>query len=71
MLTAAAALGMPQGWVADSETKGGAGSPASADILLRWVPAGAREHTRSLLGAGRRIPEEVLGPVELRRIWDA
>lgn len=69
MLEAAAGFRAPDGWVDDSEFDGRAGVPASAELLLGWLPTAEREPVQLLLTRGRRIPEEVLGPAELRRVW--
>jgi hypothetical protein len=63
MLSAAEAFGHPQGWPAREHF-----SNANLRILDVLSPE-ARERVEAILIAGRRIPEEVLGPDELRSAW--
>lgn len=64
MLGSAAAFGQASGWPAKR------GAPdATPDSLLAFLPPEIRLAVRSILAAGRRIPEEVLGPNELRALW--
>ena len=71
MLDAAAALGAQSGWPVDPvEDLAGAESLHPADIdLVSWLPENVRDAVRGILGAGRRVPEEVLGPTEWRAVW--
>ncbi|HEX5050640.1 MAG TPA: DUF2399 domain-containing protein [Planctomycetota bacterium] len=65
MLESAAAFGSPRGW----PTPAGC---ANTDLqpLLKFLDADLRDRVRDVIGTGRRIPEEVLGPVELRVAWN-
>ena len=64
MLAAAESFGHPQGWpglehLADVDRTG----------ILDVLSADVRARVEAILRASRRIPEEVLGPDELRRAW--
>lgn len=62
MLDAAEALGQSNGWPdADSRT-------SVSEEALAWVPASVRGRVEHVIRSRRRIPEEVLGPVEMRRM---
>jgi hypothetical protein len=65
MLEAAARFGAPLGWRDGRD--GGARDDDAA--LLSWLPGDVRSRAREIIGAGRRVPEEVLGPAELEAIW--
>lgn len=39
--------------------------------LVSWLPENVRMECLTMIQAGRRIPEEVLGPDELRAVWRA
>lgn len=67
MLVAAARLGMPNGWPASRlpGEKGGLGESAA------FLPEDVRAAVTRIIRAGRRIPEEVLGPGELASVWFA
>lgn len=68
MLSAAAALGHPGGWPTGPED--GQTSEHERDgELVSWLPEDVRVAVLAMLRAGRRIPEEVLGPRELRAVW--
>lgn len=64
MLLAAESLGFPQGWP---------GHERFADVdrsrILDVLSVDLRGRVDAILSAGRRIPEEVLGPDELRSAW--
>jgi hypothetical protein len=45
-------------------------SDPSDEPLISWLPNEIRENVLQLIRAGRRIPEEVLGPDEMREIWE-
>lgn len=64
MLLAAESLGFPQGWP---------GNERFADVdrtrILDVLSVDLRGRVDAILSAGRRIPEEVLGPDELRSAW--
>jgi hypothetical protein len=64
MLLAADAFGCPQGWSAQGRC-----SDAERRRVLDVLAPDVRVRVEDLLQAGRRIPEEVLGPRELRRAW--
>ncbi len=64
MLDAAAHLGYPSGWL----TRAGR-SRADDAQLVSWLPRDVRARVRGILAAGRRVPEEVLGPDELLSAW--
>jgi hypothetical protein len=64
MLLAAESFGHPQGWPAQERF--------ASDDRIRILDAlspNVRGQVDAILKAGRRIPEEVLGPDELRRAW--
>ena len=65
MLEAAARLGMPNGWPA-SRAPGESGKLGES---IAFLPEDVRIAVTSIIGAGRRIPEEVLGPAELTSLW--
>ncbi len=65
MLAACREFGHPRGWPHLSTERRGR-SDAS---LLRFLPEEARSMTLEVLKAGNRIPEEILGPVELTSVW--
>ena len=44
-------------------------SDASDEALVAWLPQDVRSDVLRIIQAGRRVPEEVLGPDELLRIW--
>lgn len=64
MMASAEAFGQPDGWA--SRTKK---VPRDAEALLDAFAPPLRERARRILERGRRIPEEVLGPRELRAVW--
>ncbi len=64
MLLAASALRHPDGWTND--VRSSKVVPAHA---LQAVAPDLRPSVERVLAAGRRIPEEVLGPGELRAAW--
>lgn len=66
MLHAAAAFGHPDGWPVGSSR----GSEFRIDDLVRFLPADIRDEVASVLRRGYRIPEEVLGPDELRAAFE-
>ena len=61
LLDAAAALGHPDGWPNPKSHT----ASRSLDELLAFLPQAARLRARAVLTAGRRIPEEVMGPAEM------
>lgn len=66
MLQAAAELARAGGWPAGE----GRGVPGDrAEALAAWMGQDVRSQVVSLLSRGMRIPEEVLGPGEMRRAW--
>jgi hypothetical protein len=64
MLAAAEVFGHAEGWPAQERAP-----RADRQRVLDVVAAPLRTRVEAILGAGRRIPEEVLGPQELRRAW--
>jgi hypothetical protein len=64
MLGAAEAFGHPVGWPTQERF-----TQASRERILEVLAPEARERVGAILSAGRRIPEEVLGPAELRVAW--
>ncbi|MEZ4442351.1 MAG: hypothetical protein R3B72_24875 [Polyangiaceae bacterium] len=64
MLLAAEAFGHPGGWPAHERF-----ADADRDRILDVLTPDVRDQVDAILKAGRRIPEEVLGPDELRRAW--
>lgn len=65
MLAAAEAFGHADGWPAAHERV----SEDERQRLLDFVAPPLRTQIGAVLRAGRRIPEEVLGPEELRSAW--
>lgn len=63
MIASAARFGAPLGWIDRS------GSRKDTNRLLSFLPAEVQSHANDVLGAGRRIPEEVLGPDEYLALW--
>lgn len=66
MISAAEALGHGVGWPAEEEV-----APADRLPALEVLDPAVRSSVEILLRAGRRIPEQVLGPAELRSAWGA
>lgn len=66
MLEAAAAFGQPQGWASPATL-----TAAERSRAITFLPEELRELVVTLLQAGRRIPEEVLGPAEMRAAWSS
>lgn len=64
MLTSAQAFGHPEGWLAQERFSNG-----ERLRVLDFVDPEVRSQVELVLQAGRRIPEEVLGPDELRAAW--
>jgi hypothetical protein len=64
MLLAAKSFGHPQGWPAQERF-----ADADRDRILDLLPPDVRGQVNAVLKAGRRIPEEILGPDELRSAW--
>jgi hypothetical protein len=64
MLLAAESFGHPLGWPSDGQF-----SAKERYRVLDVVPQDIRGQVEAILKAGRRIPEEVLGPDELRSAW--
>lgn len=65
MLATASQFGAPEGWPGGRTL----GSGDNRELLLDRLPASARKAAESLLDAGNRIPEEILGPDELTGVW--
>jgi hypothetical protein len=66
MLVAAEAFGHSLGWPA-----GGRFSDSEREMVLDVISPSLRGQIHALLRAGRRIPEEVLGPDEFRAAWSS
>jgi len=66
MLEASRRFGRPLGWPFLSLPDGRRKPEAS---LLAFLPDKIRSNVATILQAGNRIPEEVLGPEELRSVW--
>jgi hypothetical protein len=64
MLSAAQEFGHPQGWPAQERF-----ADRERKRLLDVLASDVRYEVERVLQAGRRIPEEVLGPHELRTAW--
>ena len=64
MLASASAFGQPQGWASPATLTDNERSRA-----ITFLPEELHDVVSKLLQAGRRIPEEVLGPAELRVAW--
>jgi hypothetical protein len=64
MLSAAETFGHPQGWPAPERI-----ADADRTRILDVLSSDVRNQVEVVLKAGRRIPEEVLGPDELRIAW--
>jgi len=62
MLLAAESFGQPQGWPAQERFD-------DRSRVLDVLSEDVRGQVEAILRAGRRIPEEVLGPSELRSAW--
>lgn len=65
MLSAAESFGHPQGWPAQERF-----SEVDRARILNVLAPEVRGPVGVVLRAGRRIPEEVLGPDELRTAWE-
>jgi hypothetical protein len=68
MLAAAARLGYPGGWPT-VHPRGGLVEPARIDAAVAFLADDLRGPIRAMLLEGRRIPEEVLGPADMRDAW--
>jgi len=64
MLDAATSMGSPLGW-----PSGVRHARRDDAQLVHWLPHTVQSRVSAVLAAGRRIPEEVLGPAELVRVW--
>ena len=64
MLSAAEAFGHPQGWPGQERY-----TDADRRRILGFLSQEVRDRAEAVLRAGCRIPEEVLGPDELRAAW--
>lgn len=63
MLRAAAAFGHPQGWPEEKHRR------SVGPEAVGWLPTDVHAVALAILGAGCRVPEEVLGPAEMREVW--
>lgn len=66
MLESAATFGSPRGWEGGRSAEEGEKLP-----LLEHVPPAVRSTAEAIVTAGRRVPEEVLGPREFSRALQA
>lgn len=64
MISAAAKMGHPDGWLHEE-----AGDMSRFGDDLAFLPAEIRATAGRVIRAGRRIPEEVLGPEIIREAW--
>lgn len=64
MLSSAESFGHPHGWPAHDR-----GADVDRSGVLDALSPDVRGRVDAVLRAGRRIPEEVLGPNELRSAW--
>lgn len=64
MLEAAKTLGAPDGWAISKKR-----DDARLRDALAFLPENVRTPILGIIRAGRRVPEEVLGPKELRSLW--
>jgi Protein of unknown function C-terminus (DUF2399) len=64
MVSAAEAFGSPNGWPWEGRSIDLVHKP-----ILEFLAADLRPRVGDILRVGRRIPEEVLGPDEMRRAW--
>lgn len=64
MLSSAAALGQPHGW-----STGNALTEPKGPDLCQFLDASLHDRIDQVLRLGNRIPEEVLGPEEMRGEW--
>lgn len=65
MLAQRARFDHPAGWKDEAQERRATSDLAAAS----WLDATIREDVERMLRAGLRVPEEVLGPRELQRIW--
>jgi len=45
-------------------------SESRDEALVAWLPDDIRLNILAIIRAGRRIPEEILGPAEMLRVWE-
>ncbi len=45
-------------------------SESGDETLVAWLPNNIRVNILNIIRAGRRIPEEILGPDEMLRVWE-
>lgn len=45
-------------------------SELSDETLTAWLPEDVRANILTIIRAGRRIPEEILGPTEMLHVWE-
>jgi hypothetical protein len=64
MLDGARRFGYPQGWPCGAERL-----LTLRDATLAWYGDDMQAEIAGLIGSGRRIPEEVLGPKEYQALW--
>lgn len=44
-------------------------SESGDETLIAWLPDNIRVNILNIIRAGRRVPEEILGPAEMLRVW--
>jgi len=66
MLEASARLGHPSGW---KRRTGRKRSATALESWLEFLPGPIRARVREMVLDDRRVPEEVLGPEDLERLW--
>jgi hypothetical protein len=66
MLESVRRFGHPEGMEYDDSEKR---STPSDEVLLSWLPDNVRSEILAIIRAGKRIPEEILGPKEMLAVW--
>jgi hypothetical protein len=66
MLQSIQLFGYPKGLEYDARERR---KDASDEELTGWLPEDVRAECLSMIQAGNRVPEEVLGPHELQQVW--
>ncbi len=67
MLGSVRSFGYPDGMEYKEDEKR---SESSDEALVAWLPDDIRVNILNIIRAGRRIPEEILGPAEMLRVWE-
>jgi len=66
MLTAIQKFGYPGGLEYQAKEKK---KDVNDETLVSWLPDNIRGDALSIIRSGKRVPEEVLGPDEMREVW--